>query len=266
MGIVNLTPDSFYAGSRSRGADALARIHTLLEEGADVVDLGACSTRPGSTQPTEAEEWERLAPVIDALAAEGLPAGCLSVDTYRSGIVRRVYERIGPFIVNDISAGAWDAEMLATAGRLQLPYVAMHLKGTPETMHQAREEGDIVEAVIRYFRSFSARAADAGIWNWLLDPGFGFSKSIKENYTLLGRLGEIREAFPQPLLVGVSRKSMIYKVLGITPEEAMPATQIVQYAALERGASWLRVHDVTAALQTVRLYSTIYTSSPGAAK
>ncbi len=271
MGIVNLTPDSFYEGSRVKGSDALRRAEALWAEGADVVDLGACSTRPGASQPSPEEEWARLEPALQALAAsgqaccgEGMPR--LSIDTYRASIVERAYALVGPFLVNDISAGALDARMLSTVGRLGLPYVAMHLRGTPQDMLSHTDyDGDLLAHLKSYFRAFARQAAAAGIRQWLLDPGFGFSKTLAQNYELLRRLDELQE-LGRPILVGLSRKSMVYKALGITPEEAMPATQLVQFAALERGARWLRVHDVAAARQTLRLYSTMYTSSPGAAK
>ena len=284
MGILNLTPDSFYAGSRVAGADALSHARRMWADGADVVDLGACSTRPGAPQPSLEEEWARLEPVLLEMAGYALPGACptpdksrrpespgrefppISIDTYRAEIVRRAYETIGPFLVNDISAGGMDPEMLETVGRLGLPYVAMHMRGTPENMQGLTDYDDVVEEVLRYFRNFGAKAADAGIREWILDPGFGFAKTVEQNYELLRRLREITQAFDWPVLVGLSRKSMIYKVLGITPEEAMPATQVLNMAALERGATWLRVHDVAPAVQTARLYSKIYTSSPGAEK
>ena len=284
MGILNLTPDSFYAGSRVAGADALSRARRMWADGADVVDLGACSTRPGAPQPSLEEEWARLEPVLLEMAGYALSGDSgplplsgggqapgrdfppISIDTYRAEIVRRAYETIGPFLVNDISAGGMDPEMLETVGRLGLPYVAMHMRGTPETMQGLTDYDDVVEEVLRYFRNFGAKAADAGIREWILDPGFGFAKTVEQNYELLRRLREITQAFDWPVLVGLSRKSMIYKVLGITPEEAMPATQTLNMLALERGATWLRVHDVAPAVQTARLYSKIYTSSPGAEK
>ena len=262
MGIVNLNSDSFFSGSRTSGADAVARAHQMWADGADVVDLGACSTRPGSTQPDVEEEWSRLEPVLKEMVGYS----AISVDTFRAEIVRRTYDTIGPFLVNDISAGEMDPEMLETVGRLGLPYVAMHMRGTPETMQQLTDYDDVVAEVIRYFKEFGKKAADAGIREWILDPGFGFAKTIGQNYELLNRLDEVSSAFPQEILVGMSRKSMIYKVLGITPEEAMPATQVLNYAALERGATWLRVHDVVPAVHTARIYSTMYTSSPGAVK
>ena len=323
LGILNLTPDSFYAASRSTAGEVVSRAMRLLEEGADGVDLGACSTRPGAPQPSLEEEWARLEPALKAWRryspGETLPEmslrdpvrdkengtlpemslrdpvrecqegtlpemslrdpvranisgrvpswKALSIDTYRAEIVRRAYETIGPFMVNDISGGQLDPEMLETVGSLKLPYIAMHMRGTPENMQQFTDypEG-VVAAVKAYFQEFARKAQAAGIRQWLLDPGFGFSKTLEQNYQLLEGLGELKAAFEQPILVGLSRKSMVYKALGISPEEAMPATQVLQFAALERGASWLRVHDVAAAVQTARLYSTIYTSSPGAAK
>jgi len=250
MGIVNLTPDSFYAGSRVQADVALDRMRSMLEEGADVIDLGACSTRPGSPQPSLHEEWSRLEPVLHQLNNLSI-----SIDTYRSEIVRRAYDIIGSFMVNDVSGGELDPMMLRTVGELGLPYVAM----CPSCAS--------TEEVIDWFREFSVKAQDNGIEEWILDPGFGFGKTVDQNYELLERLDEVVKAFPErEMLVGVSRKSMIYKKLGITPDEAMPATQVVQFAALEKGATWLRVHDVAAAMHTARLYSTIYTSSPGAAK
>ncbi len=268
MGIVNLTQDSFYAGSRTATADVVSRAQQMWVDGATVVDLGACSTRPGAPEPSLEEEWSRLEPALQEMAGQ---AGhddtrpdnvrhtrpdrvSLSIDTYRSEIVRRAYEIIGPFMVNDISAGQLDPQMLSTVGRLGLPYVAMHMRGNPENMQQFTQYTDIVEDIKAYFRDFSLKAADAGIGEWLLDPGFGFSKTLEQNWELLRRMEELQELH-RPILVGVSRKSMIYKALGITPEEAMPATQVVQYAALERGAQWLRVHDVAEAAQTVQLYS-----------
>ena len=265
MGILNLTPDSFYAGSRVRPDQVATRAVSLLADGADVVDLGACSTRPGAAQPSLEEEWSRLEPALTEMAGHSLPLSgggqapdrecpAISIDTYRAEIVRRAYELIGPFMVNDISAGALDPDMLSTVGRLGLPYVAMHMRGTPETMQQQTIYKDIVEDVKDYFRAFSIRAADAGIADWLLDPGFGFAKTLEQNYELLARLDELQE-LNRPILVGVSRKSMIYKLLGITPEEALSATQAVHMAALERGATWLRVHDVREAVQTARIYA-----------
>ena len=256
MGIVNLTGDSFYASSRADSATAVRRVRQMWADGADVVDLGACSTRPGAAQPSQEEEWGRLEPVLRQLAGEResslLPS--ISIDTYRSGIVRRAFDIIGPFMVNDISAGAMDSEMLETVGRLGLPYVAMHMRGTPETMQNLTSYEDIVAEVKAYFEDFASRAREAGIREWLLDPGFGFAKTLEQNYELLNGMDRLL-SLERPILVGVSRKSMIYKKLGITPEEALSATQVVHFAALERGAAWLRVHDVAETVRTARLFS-----------
>lgn len=263
MGIINLTEDSFYAASRVKAGEAVERAGAMLEEGADYLDIGACSSRPGCAQPSEEEEWLRMEGALTAIR-EAFPKTRLSVDTYRAGIVQRVFDAIGPFLVNDISAGQLDPEMLQTVGRLGLPYVAMHMKGTPETMQSLTSYADIVEDVKAYFEEFGKKADENGIRDWILDPGFGFAKTVEQNYELLGGMDRLKSA-GRRILVGVSRKSMIYKPLGITPEEALAPTQIVHFIALEKGADILRVHDVAEAVRTNRLYSTIYTSSPGAA-
>jgi len=265
MGIINVNGDSFYAASRAAGAEAaVERARCMLEEGADILDLGACSTRPGAEQPSEKEEWRRLKPALEAIR-KAFPEAKISVDTYRAGIVERTHDSIGPFLVNDISAGQMDARMLPLVGRLGLPYVAMHMRGTPETMQQFTEYTDITEDVMAYFEAFAAKADANGIRTWILDPGFGFAKTVEQNYELLRNMDRLQE-LGRPVLVGLSRKSMIYKPLGITPEEALAPTQVLHFVAMEKGADILRVHDVAAAVNTVKLYSTMYTSSPGAAK
>ena len=178
----------------------------------------------------------------------------ISIDTYRPEIVRRAYEIIGPFIVNDVGGGS--SQMLETVGELGLPYIAMHGR---------KPQGDVIEDILDFFRDFALRAEANGVKEWILDPGFGFGKDIDQNYEVLNRLEELKKA-GRDILVGISRKSMIYKKLGITPEEAMPETLALERIALEKGATWLRVHDVAETVQMVRDYSTMYTSSPGAAK
>ena len=245
LGILNLTPDSFFAASRTSPGDVVSAVEDMLAEGAWGIDLGAVSTRPGSSPVSEQEEWARLEPALASLR----DLGCvLSVDTFRSGIVSRVYDTVGPFMVNDITAGAHDPGMLPLVGRLGLPYIAMHIHGSP--FEPEPTPGDVVEDVIAYFEEFSAKASDAGISDWFLDPGFGFSKTLEQNWELLHRLGELRVT-GRPILVGVSRKSMIWKRFGITPEEALPATQAAHMVALQQGASVLRVHDVAEAAQTI---------------
>lgn len=250
MGIVNLTPDSFYSGSRTALIDFLPKVQGMFADGADIVDIGACSTRPGAPQPSLEEEWARLEPALVKIAAKrpespvrGMPD--ISIDTYRPEIVRRAYGIVGPFIVNDVGGGS--PEMLETVGRLGLPYIAMHGR---------KPEGDVIEDILDFFRDFAIKAEDAGIKEWILDPGFGFGKDIDENYEILNRLDELKAA-GREILVGISRKSMIYKKLGITPEEAMPQTLALERVALEKGASWLRVHDVKETAQMVRDYSTM---------
>ena len=262
MGIVNLTDDSYYAPSRLLGAGRgrlVGHVGAMVAEGMDILDIGACSTRPGS-RPVGAEvEWTRLQPALEAIR-EAFPDLEISIDTYWASVVRKAFEAIGPFLVNDISAGEDDPDMLPAVGALGLPYVAMHKRGTPATMLSLTDYDDVVEDVYRYFEVFAERAAAHGISDWILDPGFGFAKTVEQNYRLLADLGRFR-AFGRPILVGLSRKSMIYKHLGITPEEALPATQALHMAALERGASILRVHDVRPARETAALYATLSGSS-----
>lgn len=257
MGIVNLTDDSFYAGSRYADVDsALRTVGRMLEDGADIIDFGACSTRPGAHPVGVEEEWRRLAPVLEAVH-ETYPEAVVSVDTWWSEIVTRTYDLIGNFIVNDISAGEDDSQMLATVGKLGLGYIAMHKRGTPLSMQSMTGYQDVVREVRRYFEDFSVRAYDSGIRNWTLDPGFGFAKTLEQNWRLLSELlslkGNYNGYFPR-ILVGLSRKSMICKPLGISPEDALPAVQAADMAALINGADILRVHDVREAVHTVTLY------------
>ena len=268
MGILNLTGNSYFAASRCLGADGKpdpdafsARVRKMAEEGADILDIGACSSRPGAVPVGPEEEWERLEPALKILRRE-FPDIPVSVDTWRADIVQRVHDLIGPFWVNDISAGEDDPAMLETVARLGLPYVAMHKRGDSLTMQsltdyapdpQRPDLSPVTAAVLHYFEDFARRAGEAGIRDWVLDPGFGFAKTIRQNYQLLDELGSLR-ILGREILVGVSRKSMIYKRFGITPEESLPATQVLHEAALRRGASILRVHDVAEARRTVALY------------
>ncbi len=255
MGIVNLTDDSYFAGSRCADLRAaIDRIAVLVEEGADIIDIGACSTRPGSLPVGAEEEWRRLEPVLKVFR-DNFQNVTLSIDTYWASVVLKAFALVGPFIVNDISAGEADPEMLPTVGRLGLKYVAMHMRGTPENMQSLTDYNDVVEDVLEYFRNFSKKAEIHGINDWILDPGFGFAKTLEQNYALMKGLEKIKsEMLPRPVLVGISRKSMIYRLLGTTPEESLPATQALHMAVLERGADMLRVHDVAEAVHTVTLY------------
>lgn len=265
MGIVNITDDSYFAESRcldGQSVDkAVERTGRLLEEGADIIDIGACSTRRGALQIGPDEEWRRLEPVLRALSGE-FPSARISIDTYWSSVVERAYGLIGSFTVNDISAGEDDPKMLPLVGKLGLPYIAMHKKGTPGTMQSlcsyppSHREGlsDVSCAVSDYFDAFALRAKEYGITDWVMDPGFGFAKDLEQNWTLMREMDKILKP-GHKTLVGVSRKSMIYRMFGITPEESLPATQALHMAALDKGADILRVHDVAEAVRTVRIWS-----------
>ncbi len=253
MGIVNITDDSYYAKSRCSGiADAVCRVETMLAEGATIVDIGACSTRPGSIPVGAEEEWKRLEPVLKAIR-QSFPDVPISIDTYWSEVVSKAYDLIGSFIVNDISAGEDDPMMLQVVGGLGLKYVAMHKRGTPVTMSMLTDYNDVVGDLVAFFKEFEEKALQFEIKDWILDPGFGFAKTVGQNYEILSRLGELK-VLQRPLLVGVSRKSMIYKLLNITPEESLAATQVVHLKALQMGADILRVHDVAEAARTIDLY------------
>lgn len=271
MAIVNLTDDSYFAESRCDGVvAALQRVGKMVEEGADIIDIGACSSRPGSVPIGPEQEWARLCPVLEAVKIR-FPDVRISVDTYWSSVVDNVYSLIGDFIVNDISAGEDDPAMLPTVGRLGLEYVAMHKRGTSMDMQSLTDYEDVVNEVTAYFKDFATRAEKAGVRNWILDPGLGFAKNVEQNYQLLASLKSIREGVSSRglsaigqsprILVGVSRKSMIYKPLGLTPEEVLSATQAVHMAALIGGADILRVHDVKEAKQTISLFKLIESAS-----
>ena len=259
MGIVNLTDDSYYGDSRCSDVyAAMERMAILVGEGADIIDIGACSTRPGSLPVGADEEWRRLEPVLKA-AREMFPDIKISIDTYWASVVEKAYETIGSFIVNDISAGEDDPQMLPTVGRLGLQYVAMHKRGTPEVMQGNTSYNNLLEDILEYFKIFSKKAEKFGIYNWILDPGFGFSKTIHQNYNLLKGISCFKrittpDHMPVRILVGVSRKSMIYKHFGISPEASLPSTQVLHFYALQNGADVLRVHDVAEAKRTIELY------------
>ena len=259
MGVVNMTDDSYFAESRCSGADAaIRRIGQLVSDGADIIDIGACSSRPGSVPVGADCEWERLEPVLKEVKAS-FPGLRISIDTYWASVVEKAYSLIGGFIVNDISAGEDDPLMLSTVGRLGLEYIAMHKRGTSVSMSSLVDYDDVTSEVIRYFRDFAIKADNAGITEWILDPGFGFAKTVEQNYRLLADLPEIAAALRENglaprILVGVSRKSMIYKPLDSSPADVLPATQAVHMAALMKGADILRVHDVKEARQTVSLF------------
>ena len=257
MGILNLTPDSFFAGSRvASEPDLLARAGAMLAAGAAVLDLGAYSTRPGAEDISEAEEIRRLLPALAALRRE-FPQTFLSADTFRAGVAAAAVAA-GADLVNDVGGGTLDPEMFATVGRLRVPYVLMHLRGTPQTMTQLTHyEDDLVLTPRRYSRDGLAALRQAGASDVLLDPGFGFAKTAAQSHELLRRLPEL-QALGLPILAGLSRKRMVYGPLGLGPEAALNGTTALHMVALQGGARLLRVHDVAEAYQTIQLFATTF--------
>jgi dihydropteroate synthase len=251
MGIINITPDSFYSGSRRFTVDsALQMAELMLRDGATILDIGGQSTRPGSKLLTAEEEMERVLPVLEAISNR-FPESFLSVDTYYASVARAAVET-GAAIINDISGGSFDANMLTTVAGLRVPYVCMHVKGTADTMHQTQTEIDITREMLDYFIAKKQKCKEAGIVDLIIDPGFGFSKTIAQNFEILKNL-ELFSMLQKPVLLGVSRKSSIYKTLGISPEEALNGTTVLHTAGLLKGASILRVHDVKEAMEAVKL-------------
>lgn len=252
MGILNITPDSFYDGGRYKSADEIKnRVSEMIHEGCDILDIGAFSTRPGAENIPENEERNRLTPVLELIKHQ-FPDLILSVDTFRSGIAKYVVENFNVDIINDISAGDLDSKMLDTIAELNVPYIMMHMKGTPETMQQNPEYKNVVKEVIGYFSKKVQQAKLMGISDVIIDPGFGFGKTIEHNYQLLKHLNDFR-IFELPVLVGLSRKSMIYKTLDISPDESLNGTTVLNTLALIGGANIVRVHDIKAAREAIHL-------------
>lgn len=261
MAIVNVTPDSFYSGSRTPEKESLvSRVREVVDEGADIIDIGGYSTRPGAEEVSCEEELRRVLLGVECVR-ELFPNIPISIDTFRAAVVRGVVERYGAVIVNDISAGEFDSEMVAAVAELGLPYIAMHMRGTPQTMQQMVEYGDVADDIYEYFKRRCCELVDSGISKIIIDPGFGFAKSTEQNYRLLSSLNRLKD-IGYPILVGLSRKSMIYKVLGVTPEESLIGTSALNWEALRQGASILRVHDVKEAVQVRRLFE-IFEESRG---
>ena len=254
MGILNVTPDSFYADSRKQTEAAVEeRIQAILSEGGQIIDVGGYSSRPDAVEVSPEEEMERLAFALKILNAH-YPDVALSVDTFRADVARRCVEEYGAAIINDISGGELDAEMFETVARLHVPYIMMHMRGTPQTRQQYTDYEDMMEDIMLYFARKVRQLRLLGVNDIILDPGFGFSKTVDQNYTLMSHLCEFKE-FGLPLLVGVSRKSMIYKYLGGTPADSLNGTTVLNTIALLNGADILRVHDVKAAVEAVKLVS-----------
>ena len=253
MGVINVTPDSFFSGSRKNELTAFMKAaEKMLEEGADFLDIGGYSTRPGSTDISTEEESTRIVEPIAQLAKE-FPEAKISIDTFRSEVAKKACD-VGACIVNDISAGHLDEQMLHTVSKLKVPYIAMHMRGTPQTMMDFTDYENLLLDVSKYFSNVLRKASVLGIDDVILDPGFGFSKTLEQNYELLSGL-EYLKHLDLPILVGLSRKSMIYKLLNISPNEALNGTTTLNTLALFKGASILRVHDIREAVEVVKLVS-----------
>ena len=257
MGIVNVTPDSFFAGSRTRTeADIARRVEQLVAEGADILDVGGYSSRPGADDVSPEEERERLRLGLGVIRRVA-PEAVVSVDTFRADVARMCVEEYGAALINDISGGELDAEMFPTVARLGVPYVLMHMQGTPQTMQDRPQYNNVLRDVFLYFARKVQQLRDLGQKDILLDPGFGFGKTLEDNYALLAHLEEFSSVFGLPVLVGVSRKSMITRLLGVTPAEALNGTTVLNTLCLQKGASILRVHDVRPAVEAVRLVQAV---------
>ena len=255
MGILNLTPDSFFDGGKYRNEkEVLLQIEAMIEAGATFIDMGAYSSRPGAAHVSEAEELERILPIV-LLAVKSFPSIIISIDTFRSTIAKACIEA-GAALINDISAGNLDTEMYKTVGALKVPYIMMHMQGTPATMQNNPSYNNVTQDVLYYFSEKVATLRSHGVNDIIIDPGFGFGKTIAHNYQLLQELSHF-STLDLPVLIGLSRKSMIYKVLESTPETALNGTSILNTIALERGAQILRVHDVKEAQECITLYNTL---------
>lgn len=254
MGILNVTPDSFFSGSRKETEkDIDERIQSILSEGGTMIDLGGYSSRPDALPVDKEEEMRRLSIALE-LIRKHYPDAIISIDTFRSEIARRCVEDYGASIINDISGGQLDENMFATVAKLQVPYILMHMRGTPQTMQQQTEYNDLIGDMLLYFASRVRELHLLGVNDIIIDPGFGFSKTLDQNYKLMHHLKEF-SPLDLPMLVGISRKSMIYKFLETSPEESLNGTTVLNTIALLNGADILRVHDVKAAKEAVRVVS-----------
>ncbi len=251
MGILNLTPDSFYDGGRNNATlPALKKTEQMLSEGAAIIDIGAYSSRPGAVHISEKEEYDRLLPVIKAILHE-FPKAVLSIDTFRAAIARAAIKE-GAHIINDISAGEMDPAMFHTVAELSVPYIIMHMKGTPQTMTSQTDYKNITSEVCYYFASKIKELKKMGLTEFMIDPGFGFAKTLEQNYELLAQL-DLLKITGHPVMAALSRKSMIYKTLDTDAEHALNGTTAAHTIALLKGANMLRVHDVKAAMEAIKI-------------
>lgn len=254
MAIINVTPDSFFAGSRTFGCEAIEqRVREAIEQGCDLFDVGGYSSRPGAEDVPLEEEWRRVETGL-GIIRQLVPTMPVSVDTFRAEVARRAIEHFGSILINDISAGELDPAIIDVAARYDVPYIAMHMRGTPASMQRMTDYHDIVEDVLDYFDRKVVKLHSHGVRQIVLDPGFGFAKTLEQNYELLRGLHRLCEK-GYPVLAGVSRKSMIYKLLDTTPDQALPGTIALGWECLRQGARILRVHDVREAVDTVRIFN-----------
>ncbi len=253
MGILNVTPDSFYDGGRYTYEQAIVeRAREILDQGATIIDVGAYSTRPGAEDIPEKEELNRLSKALSVIR-ENFPDAIISVDTFRPEVADFVLQEFQVQMINDIMGGGEDMRMFEVIARWNVPYVLMHIQGTPQTMQKNPHYEDVVQEVVLYFAERLHRIRGLHVNDVILDPGFGFGKTLDHNYQLLSHLDIFKKLFEEPLLVGVSRKSMIFRLLGITPEEALNGTTVVNTIALMKGADILRVHDVAQAVEAIKI-------------
>lgn len=251
MGILNLTPDSFYEGSRMKDEKSLLeKAEKMLKEGADFIDVGGYSSRPGADPVSTEEELKRLIPAVELLV-KNFPKILISADTFRSEVADKSIQA-GAAMINDIAAGNLDEKMMETVARHQVPYIMMHMRGTPDTMRSLNNYEDMLREILYYFSEKIKLAREFGINDLIIDPGFGFAKNIQQNFELLDK-AELFQTLESPILIGISRKSMIYKSLGCTPDEALNGTSILNTIALQKGANILRVHDIKEAVECVKL-------------
>ena len=251
MGILNLTPDSFFDGGKYKNeVEILHQVEKMLKEGATFIDMGAYSSRPGAEKVTEDEELKRIVPIVQ-LVLKDFPEAIISIDTFRSNVAESCLKE-GASIINDISAGILDGNMFKLVSKYKSPYIMMHMRGTPQTMHQQTHYENLLVDILFYFSERIKVARTHKINDIIVDPGFGFSKSLEQNYELLQKLDLLR-SLELPILVGLSRKSMIYKVLESTPQNALNGTTALNMLALQKGANILRVHDVAAAMECIKL-------------
>lgn len=253
MGILNVTPDSFYEGSRMQTESSIKnRIETIINEGGDIIDIGGYSSRPDADDISADEEMKRLETALKIIMKD-FPEAIVSVDTFRAEVARRCVEEFGVAIINDISGGDLDKDMFRTVAELHVPYILMHMRGTPQTMQQNTNYVNLTADIMTDLSAKVERLRMMGVHDIILDPGFGFSKTLVQNYELMRHLKDF-ELFDLPILVGISRKSMIYKLLGCTADETLNGTSVLNTFALLNGANILRVHDVKEAVETVRIY------------